>query len=349
MKSTKGGELIGESNNREGVVSIVVPVYNAERFLKRCIDSVIQQTYINWELILVNDGSVDRSSAICTEYEKKESRIRVLHQKNMGVSVARNSGLRVCHGEFLYFLDADDYIAPETLHILIDIAKSKCADIVMHGHYRVEHNGQLVNNTNWEESTQTKEIQEDILLDKIPNFVCAKLYRRKLWDNIFFPQGQVMEDMIVIVKVFFKAKKIILSKIPLYYYSHENAHSITMGNSIFHYVRVRYGKFLAWASHAEIADKYSKHCESSCIKKAIQCGIRVYTLDYGLNALTYQEKLRIKSYINENKNYLARNIITILGYFAIVYENHLFLLMAGKLQRRIVIFQQKRRQRKIEN
>ena len=101
MKSTKGGELIGESNNREGVVSIVVPVYNAERFLKRCIDSVIQQTYINWELILVNDGSVDRSSAICTEYEKKESRIRVLHQKNMGVSVARNSGLRVCHGEFL--------------------------------------------------------------------------------------------------------------------------------------------------------------------------------------------------------------------------------------------------------
>ena len=111
------------------MISIIVPVYNVERYLARCVDSVLGQTYPSWELILVDDGSFDRSPAICDEYAGRDGRIKVVHKKNGGLSSARNVGLDMMRGEYVTFLDSDDYWHPCYLEILLNFVEEKQADI----------------------------------------------------------------------------------------------------------------------------------------------------------------------------------------------------------------------------
>lgn len=113
-----------------GLVSVIIPVYNVEKYLEECLDSVMNQTYQNFEVILVDDGSTDSSGRICDEYKKRDNRIYVIHQENGGLSVARNRGYLQASGEYVYFLDSDDWILPETLSGLIETATAQNADIV---------------------------------------------------------------------------------------------------------------------------------------------------------------------------------------------------------------------------
>ena len=112
-------------------LSIIIPVYNAEQYLNNTISNIIQQTFTDFELLLIDDGSTDSSGQLCDEWSQKDSRIKVIHQKNMGVSEARNSGLRVTQGEYIAFVDNDDLINPQMYEILISIAEKESADIVM--------------------------------------------------------------------------------------------------------------------------------------------------------------------------------------------------------------------------
>lgn len=130
-------------DDKAPLISIVVPVYKVEMFLSRCIESVLHQTYTNWVLILVDDGSPDRCGDMCDAYARRDARILVIHQKNKGLSGARNSGMKNCHGKYLYFLDSDDYIAPETFTVLLRYALQEKAEIIMHGHYYVTSGGKV--------------------------------------------------------------------------------------------------------------------------------------------------------------------------------------------------------------
>ena len=114
-------------------ISIIVPVYNVEDYVRTCIESVIAQTYLDWELILVDDGSLDRSGLICDEYEKKDNRIKTIHKINGGVSSARNIGIESAIGEWLYFIDSDDFIDRKALEITIQKNNTLCADLIVHG------------------------------------------------------------------------------------------------------------------------------------------------------------------------------------------------------------------------
>ncbi len=114
----------------QALISIIIPVYNVEEYLCECVDSVLNQTYGNFEIILVDDGSTDSSGTICDEYIEKDERITVIHQKNGGLSVARNTGLSEANGDYIYLLDSDDYIAENTLETLLRIAKKDNSDIV---------------------------------------------------------------------------------------------------------------------------------------------------------------------------------------------------------------------------
>lgn len=114
----------------QALISVIIPVYNVEDYLRECIDSVLCQTYENFEIILVNDGSTDSSGKICDEYVEKDERVTVIHQKNGGLSVARNTGLSETNGEYVYFLDSDDYIAENTFETLVTIAEKDNSDIV---------------------------------------------------------------------------------------------------------------------------------------------------------------------------------------------------------------------------
>ena len=112
------------------MISVVIPVYNVEKYLAECVDSVLAQSYMNWEAILVDDGATDSSGAVCDAYARQDPRIRVIHQKNGGLSAARNTGLKAARGEYVYFLDSDDYIEPQTLKVLLETAEREQADVV---------------------------------------------------------------------------------------------------------------------------------------------------------------------------------------------------------------------------
>ena len=115
------------------LVSVIVPVYKTEKFIHRCIDSVLNQTYSNWEMILVDDGSPDACGQICDSYAEKDGRIHVIHQENQGLSAARNAGIKICKGEWIYFLDSDDFIVEDALEKMIFFSKSGTYDIIMAG------------------------------------------------------------------------------------------------------------------------------------------------------------------------------------------------------------------------
>ena len=126
-------------------ISVVVPIYNAEKFLKKSIESVLSQTYQNFELILINDGSVDNSDGICNKYAFVDKRIKVISQKNSGPAASRNAGVRNATGDFVFFLDADDFIDSKTFGALIAEYDKYQPDLVMNNFCKLENNGEIIN------------------------------------------------------------------------------------------------------------------------------------------------------------------------------------------------------------
>lgn len=131
-------------SGRKISISVIIPVYNVEKYLRCSLDSICTQTYTDWECILVDDGSIDASGLICDEYELKDSRIRVFHKENGGVSSARNMGLENATGDWILFVDADDYIVPTCVEKLIHTVEENDVDIVQFSYFRVKENGDVI-------------------------------------------------------------------------------------------------------------------------------------------------------------------------------------------------------------
>ena len=127
-----------------GLVSIVLPVYNVEKYLDRCIESVVGQTYSNLEIILVDDGSPDRCPQKCEEWAKRDKRIKVIHKANSGLGYARNTGIEYASGEYICFFDSDDYVAQDTIEKAYATAKTSNSDMVLFGHYDVDAQGKIM-------------------------------------------------------------------------------------------------------------------------------------------------------------------------------------------------------------
>lgn len=150
-------------------ISIIVPVYNAQDYISRCIKSVQKQHYDQWELILIDDGSKDRSGCICDEYAERDNRIRVIHQNNQGVSAARNAALKYITGQYLMFLDADDYIHPECIATFVSYANTYGADLVMARHDRLEADGTLHHDSpDWSQYNTSEKVRLALLRNDLP-------------------------------------------------------------------------------------------------------------------------------------------------------------------------------------
>lgn len=325
----------------EAAITVICPVYGAEKYLHRCIDSVLAQTLTAWKLLLIDDGSPDRCGEICDEYVKKDHRIRVIHQKNIGVSATRNRGLDEVDTEYFYFLDSDDYLPSDALKTLYTMAKEQEADIVVGGHSRVEQDGYIhCDSDNWPDLKTTEDIQLAILRNRIPNFSCAKLFKRKLWDGIRYPVGQVMEDLYTAPHVFYRAKKITITKRSLYFYSHENKGSI-MSRGGEKYIRLKYGQFLAWREHEKVAEAMCPAYSMECAKKSFRAAVRAYMLNYGLLELSRVEEKKIIGYLTAHKQMNLKWPLRFSGY--LIRKGSFLLGPLGKIQRRIVDRQQKRR------
>ncbi|MGN7385517.1 glycosyltransferase family 2 protein [Sporosarcina sp. SAFN-015] len=207
------------------LVSIIIPIYNVEDYLHRCVNSILDQTYKNLEVILVNDGSPDRCGEICEEYAKLDKRVKVLHKKNGGLSDARNAGIEIAQGEYISFVDSDDWVHKEYIEKLYQLLKTTDSDISVSNFIRTST-----------ENTQG-EISKEIIYEYSNNealeqfldkfyvqmvIACGKLYKRKLFEDVRFPVGRIHEDEFTTHKLIHKAKKIILTSAQLLYYWQRN-------------------------------------------------------------------------------------------------------------------------------
>jgi glycosyltransferase involved in cell wall biosynthesis len=203
-------------------ISVIVPVYNVEKYLEKCIDSILSQTFKDFEVILVDDGSKDRCGIICDKYESLDNRVKVIHKTNGGLSSARNSGLEIASGEYVVFVDSDDWIDKNMYQELYNEAKKHNADIVQCKFIKAkDENVSIYNN----ESNEAEVIRNLEALCNLYNEKCIetvvtwnKLYRRYLFNDIVFPNGKIHEDQFTTYKLLYKANKVVLVDKEFYYY-----------------------------------------------------------------------------------------------------------------------------------
>ena len=206
-------------------ITVIVPIYNAGQYLEKCIDSIINQTYTNLEIILVNDGSTDNSGAICDEYAKKDSRIKVIHKENGGLSSARNAGLDIASGEYVSFVDSDDWIEKDMLEVLYNACTSNDAELSCGGRYDVYPKSTIVGlcPKNDECISVIEMIKKLFLAVECDCSVCDKLFKRSLFDEIHFPLGQINEDEAIFYNLLDGATRVALVNKPLYNYFHRES------------------------------------------------------------------------------------------------------------------------------
>lgn len=206
-------------------ISVVVPVHNVEPYLGACVDSILAQTFSDFELILVDDGSTDRSGAICEEYAARDSRVRVIHRENGGLSAARNSGLEVAAGEYISFVDSDDLIAPDFLSRMMDVMLREKVRLVLcwKEDFKDEEPPALETGIDTPDSVRHMSGKTACLdrfepSKRILITAWAKLYHRSLWEEHEFPVGKIHEDQFVVPMILYEAQEVALLDARLYFY-----------------------------------------------------------------------------------------------------------------------------------
>ena len=202
------------------LLSIIVPVYDVEHYLPKCIDSILAQTFTDFELILVEDGSPDNCPALCDAAAAKDARIRVIHQKNGGLSAARNAGLDVARGEWIGFVDSDDYIAPEMYETLYQTVQSTGADLALCDYVAVDETGAPcppMHTGLAQQSFTGRELLKNAY-DLMVQLAWNKLYRRAIFAQLRYPEGKLNEDLFLIPEVCLQIQKAVVVPKTLYYY-----------------------------------------------------------------------------------------------------------------------------------
>lgn len=306
MAGTKKGEDdIRVINMNEDLISVIIPVYNVEKYLDECITSVINQTYTNLEIIIVDDGSTDDSGDICEKYKSLDSRIKVIHKENGGLSSARNAGLKIATGKYVGFVDSDDYINSSMYEILYKAITDSNKKIACCDFFRFRTKDEL---------PQNKTNIKKIVLDKVDSIRYMlskdyfrftswnKLYLRTLFDDISFPEGKYFEDFWPIYNAFKESDGVIYIKDFLYYYrtvddsisraafSLKDYDMIEALNLVDKDIRINFPNIIC-----ELSVSYSYYY-LSFINKAIRASVKINS---EMNVLS--------EYMKANKTYILNN------------------------------------------
>ncbi|MDR1196141.1 MAG: glycosyltransferase family 2 protein [Endomicrobium sp.] len=216
-------------------ISVIVPVYNVEKYLARCLDSLLAQTFGDFEIICVNDGSADGSLKILQDYAARDPRIKIINQQNQGLSMARNNGLKIAQGKYIYFLDSDDYIHPQLLEITHNFITKYNADLVSFMYDMKTHKAAKRNARNfkhvWQNYKNINKIPHKFTNNplkfyrrkfgfKICDYIWQKLYKKEILDHLEFIPNIYFEDTPHTISLLKKRPKTILLKEPLYFYNH---------------------------------------------------------------------------------------------------------------------------------
>jgi glycosyltransferase involved in cell wall biosynthesis len=265
-----------------------VPVYNVEDYVAKCIESITNQTYGNLEIILIDDGSTDKSGDICDEYSKKDNRVIVVHQENQGLSMARNNALDIAGGDYIGFVDSDDWISPDMYYILYSNIIEYDADMAICNFHFVDQNGDVVLDSEgkyiYEKNAAVVKavLQND---DKMAHYfhfdtydVVAwnKLYDKKLFDGIRYPCGKIFEDTFTTHKLIDKADKIVVLPEYEYFYLCRDDSITKKPFSLNHFDRIeacvdRYDYIaIKYPNLENVCRKYIFYSLLSCINKALR-------------------------------------------------------------------------------
>lgn len=205
------------------MITIIIPVYNTELYIKRCIDSILQQTYPDWELLLIDDGSTDKSGEICDQYVRESRKIRVIHNENQGPAASRACGVREAKGDWIMFVDSDDWIHPDMLQVMVQEQKQSGALIVTSIFTDVDDKGrERPQRTFMQDHIDCDSAKECILQMHRTRYLsgspCTKLFQKKLFEGIDFCSGVTIgEDYAMIVQLVQKAEKVRMLSRSLYY------------------------------------------------------------------------------------------------------------------------------------
>ena len=209
-------------------VSVIVPIYKVENYLNRCVDSILNQTYKNIEVILVDDGSPDKCGEISDSYAINDSRVKSLHKENGGLSDARNYGMRYLTGEYVVFVDSDDWIKEEMIETLVGLAMDLKADIVQSGFYYVYETYLLYDDRYYSEDmlpiqlNKNELMREIVINERVKNFAWGKLYKTNLIKDLYFEKGVLFEDVFWAHKVMDRVDKYVICHKPMCYYLQRN-------------------------------------------------------------------------------------------------------------------------------
>ena len=213
------------------MLSVIIPVYNEQDYLARCIDSVLCQSHKDLEIILVDDGSTDHSGSVCDDYASRDSRIKVIHKSNGGLSDARNAGLDVITGDYVTFIDADDYVHPCFAELLLAAINDSGVQIAVCRWQELnegsEHKPVDTTVIALRTFTQEEAINSIFYQKELTHSACSRIFKTSIFDDIRFPKGVLYEDLAVIYPIMKKVDKVALIDPPMYYYMHRKGSIIT--------------------------------------------------------------------------------------------------------------------------
>jgi glycosyltransferase involved in cell wall biosynthesis len=315
------------------MISIIVPVYNDETYLAQCFDSILNQTFTNFEIIAINDGSVDESGTICKAYAKMDNRIKVVHQKKKGVSAARNLGIASATGDYIGFVDGDDYVEMDMYEKMYQACKKTGSNISICKLGR-EIDGRLRNELNeyYTREMSNMEAMKELFKGNLYRFsLCNKLFDKKCFTGITFPEGRIHEDLSTTYRLFANAEKVVYLNYIGYIYVKRKDSILTKS-----YYEKRLDAFIGWEEIIAFMDqKYPK------LSNIVNCSYTYNCVDqmfYILNQVedrkNRRQYLRViqasirNNYKNTRKNtilsYHYKFIVTLMNYhislFLITYQ-----------------------------
>ena len=204
-------------------VSVIIPVYNPGVYLQQCLESIIHQTYTNLEIILIDDGSTDGSAEICDSYVYRDKRIKCIHQKNSGVSAARNNGLRICTGDYVHMPDSDDYLELNTYELLLNMMSETKVDCVVFEYFIDFADKEIIHTNNLFHYGEFSGIDSQEKIFSGFQFVCTKFIKRSKLEGLFFREDiHRGEDTLFAASAMLKCDKVLFIKTPLYHYVQSN-------------------------------------------------------------------------------------------------------------------------------
>ena len=304
--------------NQIPLITIIVPVYNNEKYLRKCLSSLCDQTYKNIEILIVDDGSNDSSGAISDEFAEKDPRVVVIHKENGGVAMARNVALRKAKGDYFMFVDSDDWVEPDFCESALSQLLENNVRLLVFGHKGVyEKPGK-------EPVTKIFTVKNPIRLaasqamryvlggNTVYNYMCNKIYDRKLFDGIEFPVGRVFEDNDVTYRVVHRAGDIFISDRVLYYYRRQETSISYLWNK----PKNIKDRFQIWRKRLEFLKvHYPEHVNLQIVRLAYE-GLSAYTFCKGNEYEDFRKE--VKDFLKDNKECVLQNnksIFFLLNYY----------------------------------